>query len=309
MWCPRGGGCVVPIDVSAVYSFGYGHKSTRPLVSSGGIETQVRCAGPRPFIAQSRLTRHDHQVLAQRTATSATGFDKPTERQMLFDNISDDYDMLNDQLSLGQHRVWKRMAVAWSGAAAGGDALDVCCGSGDLTMLLANVVGPSGTVVGLDFAANMLERAKAREGQVSLQRCRIHWVQGDAMALPFQDRSFDAVTMGYGLRNVSDSHVALREVWRVLRPGGRAAFLDFNHATNPLVDIVQGFLLDNVVVPVAKGRGVSAEYEYLKPSIACFPTGVEQERAAREAGFASAQHYELGFGFMGCLVTSRAPGT
>lgn len=117
---------------------------------------------------------------------------------------------LNERLSLGQHRVWKRMAVRWSGAAPGHTALDVCCGSGDLAFELARAVGASGEVVGLDFAAEMLDDAEARrlgmEGQrlASRPMARMRWVQGDALDLPFPDCSFDAATMGYGLRNVAD---------------------------------------------------------------------------------------------------------
>ncbi|BDA47971.1 2-phytyl-1,4-naphtoquinone methyltransferase [Coccomyxa sp. Obi] len=230
-------------------------------------------------------------------------------RQQLFGKIAPVYDQLNNLLSLGQHRIWKRMAVKWSGAHAGHAAVDLCCGSGDLAFILAEAVGPSGQVTGLDFAAEMLQDADNR--QMSLpssskrRQSRIRWIQGDAQQLPFQDNSFDAATMGYGLRNVANIPKALRELQRVLKPGAKVAVLDFNNSTNPAVDAIQGWALENVVVPMARSYGLCEEYEYLRPSIKRFPTGSEQVRLAKEAGFTKAVHYEIGFNLMGVLVATK----
>jgi len=200
-------------------------------------------------------------------------------RQELFSTISPVYDELNDELSFGMHRVWKRMAVKWSKASEGNVVLDVCCGSGDLALLLCDVVGSGGRITGLDFSAAMLQDAASREAQERMQNIAtgsctpIQWVQGDAMDLPFEDQSFDAATMGYGLRNVSDIPKALSELRRVLRPGRTAAILDFNNSDFGLVDSLQGFFLEQLVVPAAEARGVGDEYRYLRPSIKKFPTG------------------------------------
>lgn len=227
----------------------------------------------------------------------------------MFNNISTAYDDLNEQLSLGQHKVWKKMAVQWSRAAPGGRALDICCGSGDLAFMLARAVGPSGAVMGLDFAQNMLDYAQQRQykGPATARAgsCGVEWVLGDALSLPFPDHEFDAVTMGYGLRNVANVPQALREIHRVLKHDAWAAILDFNHSENAATDAVQGFLLEQIVVPVAKERGLTSEYAYLRPSIQAFPVGPEQERLAVEAGFDRATHYEIGFGLMGCLVLQK----
>lgn len=264
-----------------------------------------------PLIVVSAAATEQQQQLPGPDGAFAPG-QEAAARQRLFNRIAPAYDELNDRLSLGQHRVWKRMAVRWSGARPGHSALDVCCGSGDLAFELAAAVGPSGSVAGLDFAADMLSDAEQRRASRASARpasrplARMSWVQGDALDLPFADASFDAATMGYGLRNVADIPKALRELRRVLKPGASAAVLDFNNAEgSPLVDAAQALLLERVVVPAAAAYGLSAEYEYLGPSIKRFPTGREQERLAREAGFAAARHYPVGFGMMGCLVVTK----
>ncbi len=243
-------------------------------------------------------------------ASSSSGTDRYFEdgkegvaRQDLFDSISPIYDDLNDRLSLGMHRVWKRMAVRWSRAGRGDMVLDSCCGSGDIAQIASEVVGRKGRVVGLDFSKDMLSYAR---GRVSGPYDNIEWVQGDAMEYPYADGTFSAATMGYGLRNVSDRALALRELSRVLKRGAYASILDFNNARgNDMVDGVQGFLLQNVVVPVAENAGVGDQYRYLRPSIEGYPTGSELEQLALANGFSQATFYEIGFGFMGCLVCRK----
>ena len=272
-------------------------KSTPSRVSAAHYPVNRRpSSSPRPrFIASH----------AANTSTTQSSIDRFFEqgsegeaRQELFSTISPVYDELNDQFSFGMHRIWKRMTVKWSGASPGCQALDVCCGSGDLALLLADAVAPSGAVVGLDFSAAMLRDAATRDQS-------IQWVQGDAMDLPFADNSFDACTMGYGLRNVSDIPTALRELHRVLRPGCRAAILDFNNSDDQVVDGIQAWFLENVVVPAADARGVGDEYRYIRPSIKQFPRGREQEQLALDVGFVRARHYEIGFGAMGVLVVLK----
>lgn len=228
-------------------------------------------------------------------------------RQSLFNRIASNYDQLNDLLSLGQHRVWKRMAVSWSGAKAGDIVLDICCGSGDLTFLLAEKVGVRGKVTGLDFANEQLTIASERQAGSSNTCYRnIEWVQGDALNLPFADFSFNAVTVGYGLRNVVDITQALREIYRVLRKGSTVSVLDFNRSSDSTTTtFIQDLVLDNVVVPVANGYGLGDDYAYLKTSIANFPTGKQQEKLALEVGFSRARHYEIAGGLMGVLVATH----
>lgn len=187
--------------------------------------------------------------------------------------------------------------------------LDVCTGTGDLAFLLAQSVGRDGEVVAVDFAADILREAQRRYDSLPRSdryRTRITFKEGDALRLPFEGNSFDGATIGYGLRNVGDPLVALQELWRVLKPGTRAVVLDFNNPRDaPVVDQFQSVMLSRVVVPVASMMGLGEEYEYLRPSIERFPTGREQERLAKEAGFTSARHYELAGGLMGCLVAEK----
>uniref|UniRef100_A0A1J3CHU4 2-phytyl-1,4-beta-naphthoquinone methyltransferase, chloroplastic n=1 Tax=Noccaea caerulescens TaxID=107243 RepID=A0A1J3CHU4_NOCCA len=228
------------------------------------------------------------------------------ERQILFNRIAPVYDNLNDLFSLGQHRIWKNMAVSWSGAKTGDTVLDLCCGSGDVAFLLSEKVGSRGKVMGLDFSYEQLAVASSRQNLRgrSCYKC-IEWIEGDAVDLPFRDCEFDAITMGYGLRNVVDRDRVMREMYRVLKPGSRVSILDFNKSNQAVTTFMQDWMIDNVVVPVATGYGLAKEFEYLKYSINAYLTGEELESLALEAGFSSARHYEISGGLMGNLVAVR----
>ena len=237
--------------------------------------------------------------------------DAADERRELFNDIAPVYDRLNDALSLGLHRAWKRAAVKWIECGSGMRALDVCCGSGDVAIKMSTFVWSEGSVTGLDFAAKQLTFAAEKEREERSRRGtdamgKIDWIEGDALNLPFEDDSFDCATIAYGLRNVSDIPRAMRELRRVVRPGAKVAVLDFNNPDDPTTAAVQGFMLDNVVVPIADLNGVAAEYRYLRPSIERFPRGQEQVDLARDAGFREATFYELQpGGLMGCLVCTK----
>ena len=222
----------------------------------------------------------------------------------IFDRIAPVYDELNDRLSFGQHRIWKLMAVKWSEAAPGDNALDVCCGSGDIALLLAKKVGKTGKVTGLDFACVQLKVARSRQA-VKCPDLAMDWLEGDALALPFASNSFDCATMGYGLRNVTNIPLSLQEIYRVLKPGAKAAILDFHRPDPAYMKAFQEWYLDNIVVPAATDLGMKEEYAYINPSVEKFPTGKEQVKLAQEAGFDRATHYPLLGGMMGILVLSK----
>jgi demethylmenaquinone methyltransferase/2-methoxy-6-polyprenyl-1,4-benzoquinol methylase len=227
-----------------------------------------------------------------------------TEVQSLFNRIAPVYDDLNQWLSLGQHRIWKVMAVKWAHPQPGDRGLDLCCGSGDLARLLAKAIGPSGSVVGIDFAAAQLRIAQERSTLLCPQ-LTFDWVEGDVLALPFASNTFDCATMGYGLRNVVDIPRALQEIHRVLKLGAKVAILDFHRPSQAVLQHFQSWYLDQVVVPLARRLGLSDEYAYIAPSLARFPVGTAQVQMALEAGFQEAVHYPTAGGLMGVLVATK----
>jgi demethylphylloquinol methyltransferase len=226
------------------------------------------------------------------------------EVQALFNRIAPVYDRLNTQLSFGLHWIWKGMAVEWAGARPGSRMLDLCCGSGDLAMLLGRAVGQTGLVYGVDFATELLAVAAQRSAK-RYPPLPIKWHWGDALALDFPDSFFEGATMGYGLRNVADIPQALRELHRVLKPGGKAAILDMHQPDARPVRSFQAWFLERQVVPRATALGVRSDYEYINPSIERFPRGPEQVQLALEAGFTKAVHHPLAMGMMGILVVQR----
>ncbi len=227
-----------------------------------------------------------------------------TEIRTIFDRIAPVYDQLNDWLSLGQHRIWKQMAVKWSQPQAGNTCLDLCCGSGDLALRLGRQVGATGHVYGVDFSPAQLAIARERS-QRQYPRPPISWVEADVLHLPFSDNYFDAATMGYGLRNVTSIPHSLKELHRVLKLGAKAAILDFHRPSNLQLRAFQQWYLDTIVVPIAHNLGLTEEYAYISPSLDRFPTGREQVELARQAGFAEAIHYPISGGIMGVLVLAR----
>jgi ubiquinone/menaquinone biosynthesis methyltransferase len=225
----------------------------------------------------------------------------PEQVRDLFDRIAPAYDNLNDLLSLGLHRLWKRQAVAWLAPRHGQRLLDLCCGTGDLALVLAEKVRPGGLVLGVDAAEAPLERARIRaQAQPWLP---LEFRQGDAAATGLADAWADGVVMAYGLRNLPEPGAGLQELRRLLRPGGRAAVLDFNRPADPegTTARFQRFYLRQLVVPLARRAGLEAQYAYLERSLERFPTGAQQEDLARSAGFALARHRLLAGGQMGLL--------
>ncbi len=219
--------------------------------------------------------------------------------QALFNHIAPHYDGLNHWLSWGQHLLWKRMVVGWVDPQPGQTGVDLCCGTGDLTGLLAAKIGATGQVWGVDFSESMLALARRRYAHLP-----IHWYWGDVQQLPFAEASVDVVTMGYGLRNVPDRQQCLREIWRVLKPGGRAGILDFHRPQAPWLRAWQQWYLQQVVVPIAARFGLAAEYEYLWASLQTFPPGDQQVQWAQACGF-RACHYPIANGLMGVLILQR----
>lgn len=223
----------------------------------------------------------------------------------IFDRIAPVYDQLNDILSLGQHRIWKEMTVKWSRASWGDTCLDLCCGSGDLAFRLARRVGKSGKVYAVDFSSELLRIAKQRS-LFQYPTPSISWIEADVLDLPFEDNQFDAATIGYGLRNVKDISLCLKELYRVLKPNATAAILDFHRPKSSLVRAFQEWYLNNIVVTIATNMDMKAEYAYISPSLERFPNGSEQVKLSYQAGFKQATHYPIANGIMGVLVVAKS---
>lgn len=217
--------------------------------------------------------------------------------QRQFDRIARRYDLLNDLISLGLHRGWKRATVRAVRPVAGGRYLDLCTGTGDLAFRLARAAGPAGRVVGLDYSAGMLAIAARRSAQVGRRPAPVTWVRGDALALPFPDGSFDGATVSFGLRNVADIPQALREIRRVLRRGARLAVTDTAVPPNRAYRLFADFFFVRVVpwLGALVGRDREA-YTYLPASRETFPSQGRLVRLMADLGYADCGYRNLALG-------------
>ena len=216
----------------------------------------------------------------------------PAAVEAMFDRISPVYDAMNRIMTAGLDRRWRRLA-AEAVVAPEDEVLDACCGTGDLA-LAAERAG--GRVTGLDFSERMLERARRKSGSV-------RWVRGDALALPFADGSFDAATVGFGIRNVEDLEAGLRELARVLRPGGRLGCLEITRPRGLLRPFFR-LWFDGVVPLLGKVLPGGAAYSYLPASVRRFPGPEDLAGVMRRAGFEDVEWRLLGGGIV-ALHTAR----
>jgi demethylmenaquinone methyltransferase/2-methoxy-6-polyprenyl-1,4-benzoquinol methylase len=220
--------------------------------------------------------------------------DEKTRRvRGVFDSVAGKYDVMNDLMSAGLHRVWKRFTVAVAGVRTGARVLDLAGGTGDLARLFAQRVGPSGVVVHTDINGAMLVagRDKLIDAGVPLPA-----VQCNAEALPFGDDSFDCVSIGFGLRNVTHKERALAEMARVLAPGGIAVVLEFSRVSGPIAPLYDWYSFN--VLP-ALGRLVandSASYRYLADSIRVHPDRQALQQMMERSGFDRVDYYNLAGG-------------
>jgi len=216
----------------------------------------------------------------------------------VFDSVADRYDLMNDLMSGGLHRLWKRFALSQTGLRPGQRALDVASGTGDLGAGLARQVGPSGQAVLTDINWEMLSRGRDRLLDVGIAR-NVAFVIANAEHLPFPDRTFDCVTIGFGLRNVTDKAAALSSMRRVLRPGGQLLVLEFSQpqiaGLKPLYDAYSFGLLPALGRVVA---GDEASYRYLAESIRRHPDQATLAAMMREAGFEDCRWHNLAGGIV-----------
>lgn len=221
--------------------------------------------------------------------------DKTSQVRDMFDTIAPAYDFMNRAMTLGIDRKWRRKAVDMVAASNPVSILDIACGTGDLTIALAKKIDGA-TVTGLDLSRNMLDIAAEKISNVGLEG-RISLIEGDSLALPFADCSFDVVTVAYGVRNFSDISKGYREFYRVLKPGGLLCVIEL---TTPRGAITYPLykLYTRHIIPLV-GRGISKDkraYRYLPESIEAVAQGNDMLEIVSDAGFGHTEWHKLTFG-------------
>jgi demethylmenaquinone methyltransferase/2-methoxy-6-polyprenyl-1,4-benzoquinol methylase len=216
----------------------------------------------------------------------------PDSVRTMFDRIAPVYDLMNHVMTAGLDIRWRRRA-AEAAVRTGDRVLDAACGTGDLA--IADLKAGAGKVTGLDFSPRMLERARAKHAS-------IEWLQGDMLALPFADETFDAATVGFGVRNVENLELGLRELRRVLRPGGRLAILEITQPRGALRPFYS-LWFDRIVPLLGKVLPGGDAYTYLPASVKRFPTAERLADMLREAGFG-----EVSFKLMGGSIVALHTG-
>jgi demethylmenaquinone methyltransferase / 2-methoxy-6-polyprenyl-1,4-benzoquinol methylase len=213
----------------------------------------------------------------------------------VFEKISDQYDYMNDLISFKQHNRWRNDTMKRISVKPGDNCLDVCCGTGEWTFALAEAAGKSGHVTGLDFSENMLKVGREKLKKRSLPQ--VAFVHGNAMELPFGDNTFDVVTIGFGLRNVPDYFLALKEMARVVKPGGRVVCLETSHPTVPIFKQVFKFYFTYIMPVFGKLFAKSyQEYSWLQESTEAFLTKEELKDLFQKSGLTEVEvkSYALG---------------
>ena len=223
--------------------------------------------------------------------TVESGTLPPEGVRRMFDRIAPVYDAMNRVMTAGLDRRWRALTLDEVGVRPGDRLLDVCCGTGDLA-IGAHARGAAAT--GLDFSPQMLERARRKEAAVE-------WVQGDALALPFDDGSFDEATVGFGVRNVADLGAGLRELRRVLKPGGRVGILEITTPTGVLAPFYRVWF-DRVVPLLGKVLPGGDAYTYLPASVRRFPAPAALAELLAASGFANVRYRTFAGGIVALHV-------
>lgn len=228
---------------------------------------------------------------AQLGAGAKAGRLEAGQVRALFDRIAGVYDLLNTVMTAGLHHRWRERAADFAAVGPGSRVLDVACGTGDLSIVLARRVSPGGEVVGSDFSERMLDRARVKGAKAlrgNSATLRFEW--GDALELPYRDGSFDSVTVGFGLRNFSDLSRGLLEMARVVRPGGRVVVLDFTNPTRPPLSTFYSVWFDRVVPILGRLTADPDAYAYLPASVKRFPAPAALAAEMERVGLADIRY-------------------
>ena len=221
--------------------------------------------------------------------------DKAGRVQGVFNSVASKYDIMNDVMSVGIHRVWKEAMMDWLAPRAGQKLLDVAGGTGDVSFKFLGRAG-SGHATVLDLTEPMLVEGRKR-AEAAAMADSLDWVVGDAMALPFEDNTFDVYTISFGIRNVTRPQEALNEAYRVLRPGGRLMVLEFSQLPNPAMQKAYDLYSFNVIPRMGQAiAGDRDSYQYLVESIRNFPDQETFLSMVRTAGFGQAKYRNLSLG-------------
>ncbi|SDX31881.1 bifunctional demethylmenaquinone methyltransferase/2-methoxy-6-polyprenyl-1,4-benzoquinol methylase UbiE [Marinobacter mobilis] len=220
----------------------------------------------------------------------------------VFHSVAGKYDLMNDLMSMGIHRLWKRFTIELSGVRPGHRVLDIAGGTGDLTMKFSDLVGPSGQVILADINASMLQVGRGRLTDRGYAG-NIEYVQADAEHLPFPDNHFNAVSIAFGLRNVTDKDQALRDMARVLKPGGKLMVLEFSKPTNPLLSKVYDTYSFNALPLMGQLiAGDSSSYQYLAESIRMHPDQETLKGMMENAGLVNCKYHNMTGGIVALHV-------
>jgi len=214
----------------------------------------------------------------------------------MFDRVASRYDALNSVMTAGLHHRWRERAARRTGLQPGDAALDVCCGTGDLALELAKLVMPDGHVVGCDFSEPMLDLAREKAAGRATAGVRFEWA--DALELPYDGERFDAVTVGFGVRNLADLDRGLREMARVLKPGGRAVILEITQPQRPPLSLFFSLWFDRVVPMLGALSSDPEAYSYLPESVRSFPAPRGLAAKMDDAGFEAIRYTVLAGGII-----------
>lgn len=222
----------------------------------------------------------------------------------MFDRVAGRYDALNSLMTAGLHHRWRERAAAQTELAPGDSALDVCCGTGDLALELSKAVTPGGHVVGCDFSEPMLDLAREKAAERAVDGVRFEWA--DALRLPYDGERFDAVTVGFGVRNLADLDRGLREMARVLKPGGRAVILEITQPTRPPLSLFYSLWFDRIVPLLGAFSSDPEAYSYLPESVRSFPSPRGLAEKMDDAGFKRIRYTVLAGGIIAIHSGVRA---
>lgn len=221
----------------------------------------------------------------------------------MFDDIAPRYDLLNRLLSFGIDRRWRRFAVGQLDIPPRGMVLDMATGTGDVALEIASRTPDSVTIIGEDFTQGMLTHGHEKIA-ASPYAHRIHLVNAPCEAIPHPDNMFDGITIAFGIRNVVEREAGLREMCRVLKPGGRAVILEFSQPRNRVFGSIYNFYFNRILPLIAGVLSTRSAYRYLPDSVAAFPPQETFKEMMRNAGFSEIRHHDLTFGIATVYVGS-----